>query len=311
MAESLLQIFQRHRDCFDFTKEPDWQASAEARQLCNDRQREREQAANEYVSGIVTANEKWAEDINADVSELALSFQRILSKAERKAYQDAAGQFLLYVATALREHRLMQLSPFTRYMMGRSEKAMNVVSGLSRDEAKRKYQSTKEQGFDHVQIFPTDAYPATYSVFGYKPQDNAHSGSNGVGVGNTPAAKKTPKRAKGKRGRPQKEFEDFILIEDKQKVISILSELLDGKIGKDAARIIVACHKGGWIAEPTAASIERQFGIDAAGLKEPLRCNFRAEEVEKMAYPNKPKFKPFSNNECDSIISSIEQRISK
>lgn len=196
MAESLLQIFQRHRDCFDFTKEPDWQASAEARQLCNDRQREREQAANEYVSGIVTANEKWPEDINADVSELALSFQRILSKAERKAYQDAAGQFLLYVASALREHRVMQLSPVTRYMMGRSEKAMNVVSGLSGDEAKRKYQSMKEQGFDHVQIFPTDAYPATYSVFGYKPQNNAHSGSNGVGECNTTDTKETPPAAK-------------------------------------------------------------------------------------------------------------------
>ncbi len=311
MALTLLQIFQRHLDCFDFTKEPDWQTSAEARQLCNDRQREREQAANEYVSGIVTSYEKWPEDINEDVRELALSFQRILSKEERKAYQDAAGQFLLYVASALREHRVMQLSPVTRYMMGRSEKAMNVVSGLSRDEAKREYQSMKEQGFGYVLKIPTDAYPATYTVFGYKPQNNAHSGSNGVGVGNTPAAKTTSKRAKGKRGRPQKEFEDFVIIEDKQKVISILGELLDGKIGKDAARIIIACHKGGWITEPTAASIERQFGIDAAGLKEPLRCNFYAEDVKKMVFPNKPKFKPFSNNELDPIITSIEQSISK
>ena len=196
MALTLLQIFQRHLDCFDFTKEPDWQTSAEARQLCNDRQREREQAANESVSGIVTSYEKWPEDINEDVRELALSFQRILSKEERKAYQDAAGQFLLYVASALREHRVMQLSPVTRYMMGRSEKAMNVVSGLSRDEAKREYQSMKEQGFCYVLKIPTDAYPATYTVFGYKPQNNANSGSNGVGAGNTTDTKETPPAGK-------------------------------------------------------------------------------------------------------------------
>lgn len=242
MALTLLQIFQRHLDCFDFTKEPDWQTSAEARQLCNDRQREREQAANEYVSGIVTSYEKWPEDINEDVRELALSFQRILSKEERKAYQDAAGQFLLYVASALREHRVMQLSPVTRYMMGRSEKAMNVVSGLSGDEAKREYQSMKEQGFGYVLKIPTDAYPATYTVFGYKPQNNANSGSNGVGAGNTTDTKETPPAAKDEPKTPPND----IWLQGKPK--DILDEAVNCGLAekKDDSYYWIRRGKNGW-----------------------------------------------------------------
>ena len=68
MAETMLQIFQRHRDCFDFTKEPNPQESDKARQLCYERQLEREQAANEYVSNILASNEDWAKDIDEDVS---------------------------------------------------------------------------------------------------------------------------------------------------------------------------------------------------------------------------------------------------
>lgn len=168
MAESMLQIFRRHRDCFDFTKEPNCQESDEARQLCYERQREREQAANEYVSNILASNNNWAKDIDEDASELALSFQSILSKVERKAYREATEQFLLYVATALRDHRLKQLNPVTRYRMGGMEfPAMNVITGLSKDKAAREYQNMKEQGFTHVQIFPTEAFPAVYTAFGY------------------------------------------------------------------------------------------------------------------------------------------------
>lgn len=224
MAESMLQIFQRHRDCFDFTKEPNWQESDEARQLCNERQREREEAANEYVSNILASNDNWAKDVDEDVSKLALSFQRILNKAERKAYREATEQFLLYVATALRDYRVKQLSPVTRYRMGRMEfRAMNVITGLSNDEAVREYQIMKEQGFTHVQTFPIEAFPAVYTTFGYKPkakaptstqtQTKADSSTKGTGMGSNtttnpetpPAATLQPYKPKPV-GRPKAEF---------------------------------------------------------------------------------------------------------
>lgn len=193
MGLTMLQVFKKHIDCFDFTKEPDWQDSAEARQMYYERQQEREQAASEYVSSVLAGNDNWAADINEDANELALSFQRIMNKAERQAYKDAAGQFLLYVASALREHRVMQLSPVSRYRMGRYEKAMNVISGLSKDEAKKEYQKMKQQGFSNVQLFPADVFPATYTVFGYEPQNNAHSGTKGKGAGsNTTNPEGTP-----------------------------------------------------------------------------------------------------------------------
>lgn len=206
MAESMLQIFQRHRDCYDTTKEPNWQESDEARQLCYERQREREQAAHEYVSNILASNDNWAKDVDEDVSKLALSFQRILNKAEREAYREATAEFLQYVATELREHRVKQLSPVTRYRMGRMDfPAMNVVTGLSHDEAAREYQRLKEQGFTHVQTFPTEAFPAVYTALGYKPkastpaqaQNEADSGTKGKGMGNnTSANPETPPAAK-------------------------------------------------------------------------------------------------------------------
>ena len=139
-----------------------------------------------------------------------MSFQRILNKTEREAYRKATEQFLLYVAKTLREHRVKQLSPVTRYRMGRMEfRAMNVVTGLSGDEAEKEYQKMKEQGFTHVQIFPTEAFPAVYTAFGYKPkastpaqpQKKADSSATGTGMGNNattnpqtpPAAQKTAK----------------------------------------------------------------------------------------------------------------------
>ena len=87
--------------------------------------------------------------------------------------------------------------------------------------------------------------------------------------------------------------------------------MLKGKFGRDAARIIVACHTGGWITKPTAASIERQFGIGAAGLKEHFRCHYNAEDVRRMAAPKKPKFEPFTDKELKPIIEAIKKQIDK
>ena len=120
-------------------------------------------------------------------------------------------------------------------------------------------------------------------------------------MGEVGQEQETPTKLKRKRGRPQKEFEDFFITpDDAPKVISILEELLKEKFGRDAARIIVACYHGGWITEPTPASIERKFGIEASGLKEPLRCHFAPP-----AHSN-PKFPKFTNEELSPIVEKIQ-----
>ena len=290
MAETMLQVFQRHRDCFDFTKEPNPTPLTEAHQMCYERQQEREQAANEYVNGILAANDNWADDINEDTNKLALSFQGILNKAERKAYREAAGQFLHYVASALREHRVRQLSPLTRYRMGREEfPAMNIVTGLSRDEAAREYQRMKEQGFAKVYYFPTEAFPAVFTVLGYNPngskphktQKNAHSGTNSTGMGSNaatnpqtlPAAQKTPTKPKGKPGRTAKEFEDFIVNSDEaENVLAIITKNIKPNNPAQAAFLICGAIEAGKLSrDVTAPSIERKFGVVAASIKPHLR----------------------------------------
>lgn len=290
MAETMLQVFQRHRDCFDFTKEPNPTPLTEARQMCYERQQEREQAANEYVNGILAANDNWADDINEDTGKLALSFQGILNKAEREAYKEAADRFLLYVASALREHRVRQLSPLTRYRMGREEfPAMNIVTGLSRDEAAREYQRMKEQGFAKVYYFPTEAFPAVFTVLGYnpngskphKPQKNAHSGTNSTGMGSNaatnpqtlPAAQKTPTKPKGKPGRTAKEFEDFIVNSDEaENVLAIITKNIKPNNPAQAALLICGAIEAGKLSrDVTAPSIERKFGVVAASIKPHLR----------------------------------------
>lgn len=290
MAETMLQVFQRHRDCFDYTKEPNPTPLTEARQMCYERQQEREQAANEYVNGILAANDNWADDINEDTGKLALSFQGILNKAEREAYKEAADRFLLYVASALREHRVRQLSPLTRYRMGREEfPAMNIVTGLSRDEAAREYQRMKEQGFAKVYYFPTEAFPAVFTVLGYnpngskphKPQKNAHSGTNSTGMGSNattnpqtlPAAQETSTKPKGKPGRTAKEFEDFIVNSDEaENVLAIITKNIKPTNPAQAAFLICGAIEAGKLSrDVTAPSIERKFGVLAASIKPHLR----------------------------------------
>ena len=138
-------------------------------------------------------------------------------------------------------------------------------------------------------------------------RNNAPSGTNAAERGNdAPAPSGTPTEAQearkkpGKRGRPQKEFEDFFNEPGEAAIIiPTLTRLLNGKSGKDAARIVVACCEGGWMHEPTPASIKREFGINEAGLKEPLRCHFHYHEQQT------PKYKPFTFEEMNPIIERI------
>ena len=138
-------------------------------------------------------------------------------------------------------------------------------------------------------------------------RNNAHSGTNAAGRGNdaaapsgTPTEAQEARKKPGKRGRPQKEFEDFFNEPGEAAIIiPTLTRLLNGKSGKDAARIVVACCAGGWMHEPTPASIKREFGINEAGLKEPLRCHFHYHEQQT------PKYKPFTFEEMNPIIERI------
>lgn len=295
MVLTMLQVFKKHIDCFDFTKEPDWQDSAEARQMCYERQQEREQAANEYVSSVLAGNDNWAADINEDANELALSFQRILNKAEREAYKDAAEQFLLNVKRLLREHRVKQLSPITRYRMGIEEfSTMNVVTGLSRDEAAREYQRMKKQGFAKVYYFPTEAFPAVFTVLGYMPkgrkpheqQKNAHSDTNSTGMGNSvtdgsetaPTAGQEsgtnePNKERKKPGAKETAFEDFIVnSEETESVLTTITNNIKPNNPAQAARLICGAIEAGKLSsEVTSTSIERKFGVVAASIKPHLR----------------------------------------
>lgn len=315
MAETMLQVFQRHRDCFDFTKEPNPTASTEARQMCYERQQEREQAANEYVNGILAANDNWADDINEDTNKLALSFQGILNKAERKAYREAAGQFLHYVASALREHRVRQLSPLTRYRMGSEEfPAMNIVTGLSRDEAAREYQRMKGQGFAKVYYFPTEAFPAVFTVLGYKPkgrkpheqQKNAHSDTNSTGMGNSatdgsetaPTAGQEsetnePNKERKKPGAKETTFEDFIVnSKETESVLTIITNNIKPNNPAQAARLICGAIEAGKLSsEVTSTSIERKFGVVAASIKPHLNKYRNGYYQDNVLKPYKDLFK--------------------
>lgn len=113
-----------------------------------------------------------------------------------------------------------------------------------------------------------------------------------------------PEKEKRPRSRPKKEFEDFFINRDDAcNIIPILEKLLNGKYGRDAARIIVACCKGGWITEPSPVSIERKFGIEKSGMKEPLRCHFHYTDIVK------PMYKPFTDEELTPIVEKIKQEL--
>lgn len=317
MAETMLKIFQRHRDCFDFTKEPDWQESIEARQMCDKRQIERDEVANEYVNGVLAANDFWADDINEDTDELALSFQRITNKAEREAYKKAVKQFLLYIAKRLREHRVKLLNPLTRFRMGRHGAGVIAIENLSLNEAEKEWQRLRKQGFAVYQ-FPTDIYPAVYTVLGYRPtgaRNNAPSGTNAAGRGDdAPAPDKTPTGAQEarkkpkKQGRPPKEFDEYFNDPSEAATfIPILTRLLNGKKAKDAARIIIAFYEGGWTIErPSLSSIERRFNLEhSSDISDRIRCHYNHKKMQA------PEYKPFPPEELNPIIVAIKREIAK
>ncbi len=225
MKESLFDIFQKHRDCYDYRKDPtieEQQANPEARQLMAERFRERKQTASEYASSLIPLGNDWIEAVKYEVDYLTKSgnLPRSLyfNKAEREAYRDAVEDFLREVAAALREHGKGKFlnheyfDPVTLYRFGIGTGWEEPQTGLSQDEAKQMATEMKQR-YSQVYCFPDlfSMFPATYTVLGYKAkastpaqaQNKADGSTKGTGMGNSttanpetpPAAQETPKVA--------------------------------------------------------------------------------------------------------------------
>lgn len=223
MKESLFDLFQRHRDCYDNRKSPtieELKAQPEARQLETDRFRERKQAASEYASSLIPLGNDWIEAVKYDVKKLATTLPPSLhfNKAEREAYRDGVEDFLLDVAAALREHGKGKFlndeyfDPVTLYRFGIGTGWEEPQTGLSKDEAKQ-IATEMKQRYSQVYCFPDlfSMFPATYTVMGYnakastpaQAQNKANNSTKGTGMGNNttanpetpPATQETPKVA--------------------------------------------------------------------------------------------------------------------
>jgi hypothetical protein len=218
MKESLFDIFQKHRDCYDYRKDPtieEQQANPEARQLMAERFRERKQTASEYASSLIPLGNDWIEAVKYEVDYLTKSgnLPRSLyfNKAEREAYRDAVEDFLREVAAALREHGKGKFlnheyfDPVTLYRFGIGTGWEEPQTGLSQDEAKQMATEMKQR-YSQVYCFPDlfSMFPATYTVLGYKAkastpaqaQNKADGSTKGTGMGNsTTANPETPPAA--------------------------------------------------------------------------------------------------------------------
>ncbi len=214
MKESLFDIFQKHRDCYDYRKDPtieEQQTTPEARQLMAERYRERKQAASEYASSLIPLGNDWIEAVKYDVEKLTkeLPESLLFNKAEREAYRDGVEDFLLKVAEALRCYGkgrwLDDLDPLTAYKLGIKRSDTDIVTGLSKDELEKTYRDMKQR-YTRVYWFPDmfSMFPATFTVFGYKPktltpaqtQNKADNSTKCMGMGsNATANPETPPAA--------------------------------------------------------------------------------------------------------------------
>lgn len=68
-----------------------------------------------------------------------------------------------------------------------------------------------------------------------------------------------PEQAKP-QGRPTKPFEDSMLNDINGERLKIVHTFMDGKKGKDAAAIILACIDIGWMQKPTYGQVKNEFG---------------------------------------------------
>lgn len=72
-------------------------------------------------------------------------------------------------------------------------------------------------------------------------------------------AQTAPEQAKP-QGRPTKPFEDSMLNDINGEKLKIVHTFMDGKKGKDAVAIIMACIDIGWMQKPTYGQVTNEFG---------------------------------------------------
>lgn len=91
-----------------------------------------------------------------------------------------------------------------------------------------------------------------------------------------------PKPTRGK-GRPKKTLKDKMIDDANGQKLQKMHTKLDGKNGKDAALIILACIKKGWLTKPTYTQVKNEFGDigSKTGYNNYLNANkFTREELE-------------------------------
>lgn len=70
---------------------------------------------------------------------------------------------------------------------------------------------------------------------------------------------KEHKSIKGK-GRPPKKLKDRMINDADGSKLQKIHKVMDGKTGRDAALIILACIKMGWMLKPTFPEVKKEFG---------------------------------------------------
>lgn len=93
---------------------------------------------------------------------------------------------------------------------------------------------------------------------------------------------KQPKPTRG-RGRPKETFKDKMIDDANGEKLQKIHTKLDGKKGKDASLIVLACIKKGWMTRPTYTQVKNEFGDigSKTGYNKYLNENmFAKEELE-------------------------------
>lgn len=88
-----------------------------------------------------------------------------------------------------------------------------------------------------------------------------------------------------KRGRPkQSSFADIIIKGDKEKLLSVLHDLIKGRKGKNVALIMKACFDMGYILKPSSGLVEKEFGDigDKSGYDKYFNGRLADDEINSM-----------------------------
>ena len=112
--------------------------------------------------------------------------------------------------------------------------------------------------------------------------------------------KENGSKSKRKRGRPKETLKDK-MIKDKMindadgSKLQKIHKVMDGKKGKDAALIILACIKMGWMLKPTFPEVKKEFGDIGS------RQNFTKYLKGKQDINEKQ----FTEDEIEGVINSL------